>query len=108
MVVRHRANPPLAAALSWLFLLLCGSFSVVSATKSAEAPSAIHLTAASFDGALARLASGEHALMEFYMPWCPACQNFAPVYERVAGFFNKGINVAAGVVTSFGCHSRFD
>ena len=28
-------------------------------------------------------------LMEFYAHWCPACQHFAPEYERVARYFNS-------------------
>lgn len=27
-------------------------------------------------------------LMEFYAHWCPACQHFAPEYEKVARYFN--------------------
>jgi thiol-disulfide isomerase/thioredoxin len=31
------------------------------------------------------------------MPWCPACKQFAPIYERVAQFFNKGISAPDAV-----------
>ena len=44
---------------------------------------------------LAQLSPSEHVLMEFYMPWCPACKQFAPIYERVAQFFNRGISAPA-------------
>ena len=70
---------------------------IAGAARSALAPSAVHLNDDSFDAVLGRLADDEHALMEFYMPWCPACQNFAPIYERVAAFFNKGITLRATV-----------
>ena len=28
-------------------------------------------------------------LIEFYAPWCPACQGFVPVWEQVASHFNQ-------------------
>ena len=28
-------------------------------------------------------------LIEFYAPWCPACQGFVPIWEQVASHFNQ-------------------
>ena len=28
-------------------------------------------------------------LIEFFAPWCPACQSFVPIWEQVASYFNQ-------------------
>jgi thiol oxidase len=46
-------------------------------------------------------ASAEFAMVEFYAPWCPHCQHFAPEVERVAAAarnYHEGRKVLVGTV----------
>jgi len=45
-----------------------------------------HLYAVDFEDFLPQLqsSSAEYVLIDFYAPWCPHCQHFAPDYERLA------------------------
>ena len=83
-----RVRAPLHIHLVLLLALVCAASPAVARGPSAAAPSAIHLEADGFEAALATIDPRTHALVELYMPWCPACQNFRPSYDRVAAFFN--------------------
>lgn len=76
-------------ALVVLLLLLARASAAAAAAAMAEEAAAkpVDLEQAGFDGALQALPAGRGVLLEFYANWCPACQHFAPHYEKVAAFF---------------------
>ena len=39
-------------------------------------------------------------MMEFYAHWCPACQHFAPTYEKVAKYFNSEPHVQPAITVA--------
>jgi len=49
---------------------------------------AADLSNSTFDSQLHNT-SAEYALVDFYAPWCPHCQHFAPDYERLAATIEK-------------------
>ena len=44
-----------------------------------------------------------HVLMEFYAPWCPHCQHFAPEMERIGEAFNSPGGNAGVLVCRVNC-----
>lgn len=71
----------------------------VVGTAAAPAPAAaaaiVAWTGLTIDAALAALPPATPVLLEFYAHWCPACQRFAPHYERAAaGLAGSGVVVA--------------
>ena len=76
-------------ALVLLLLLLPWAAAAAGALAEGEAAAKpVDLEAAAFDAALQALPAGRGVLLEFYANWCPACQHFAPHYEKVAAFFH--------------------
>jgi protein disulfide-isomerase-like protein len=58
------------------------------------------LTDKTFDASIAA-ANATGILVDFYLPWCGACINFAPVFEKVADELkNRGNVIAAKVDAS--------
>jgi len=47
-----------------------------------------------------RNSTSEHILVEFYAPWCPHCQHFAPEYERLALTIDRSQHLALGAKLS--------
>ncbi|KAI8814042.1 disulfide isomerase-like 2-1-like protein [Cladochytrium replicatum] len=45
------------------------------------------LTSTSFKELIIANTTNQHALVEFYAPWCGHCKNLAPIYEKVARTF---------------------
>ena len=51
-------------------------------------PDVVPSVAAGLPALLAERGDVSHVLMEFYAPWCPHCQHFAPEVERIGQAFN--------------------
>ena len=52
---------------------------------------------------LAERGDVSHILMEFYAPWCPHCQHFAPEMERIGEAFNSPGGNAGVLVCRVNC-----
>ena len=50
----------------------------------------------------------QHVLMEFYAPWCPHCQHFAPELERIGEAFNGGPPSSGVLVCRVNCVADHD
>jgi len=93
---------PLALVLVLGFYLIAGVAGILP--SSAAPPPARGLAEAAptwrdetFGPALAALPPNASVLLEFFASWCPACQHFAPTYERLGLFFRTGPGAAANV-----------
>eukprot|EP01045_Picozoa_sp_COSAG04_P047740 COSAG04_NODE_17972_length_454_cov_1.177465_1_plen_111_part_10 len=51
-------------------------------------PDVVPSVAVGLPALLAERGDVSHVLMEFYAPWCPHCQHFAPEVERIGQAFN--------------------
>ena len=47
----------------------------------------------------------QYVLMEFYAPWCPHCQHFAPDLERLGYVFNSRSKRTNVLVTRVNCYA---
>ena len=74
-------------ALALLLVLPWAAAAAAAALAEDAAAKPVDLEQGGFDAALQALPAGRGVLMEFYANWCPACQHFAPHYEKVAAFF---------------------
>lgn len=52
---------------------------------------------------LAERGDVSHILMEFYAPWCPHCQHFAPEMERIGEAFNAPSSQSSVLVCRVNC-----
>ena len=50
------------------------------------------------DNFAALLDGSQHALVEFYAPWCGHCKNLAPEYEILGELYKEGDGVIIGAV----------
>ena len=90
-----RFPTPRAVRAAALFFALCACFPTSALGKSPFAPSAVHLTAKGADDEMGKMTDdAAFAAFEFFAPWCPHCQNFGPTWERVAAYFNKGVEAS--------------
>ena len=90
-----RFPTPRAVRAAALFFALCACFPTSALGKSPFAPSAVHLTAKGADDEMGKMTNdAAFAAFEFFAPWCPHCQNFGPTWERVAAYFNKGVEAS--------------
>ncbi len=65
---------------------LVTTLSVVSSAAVAPTHAALQLGADNFTALLDKEPETRYAMIEFYASWCPACQHFAPTYEKLATF----------------------
>ncbi|KXZ42884.1 hypothetical protein GPECTOR_113g296 [Gonium pectorale] len=49
----------------------------------------VQLGEKNFTDSLAALGGNHFCLVEFYASWCPACQHFAPTFEKLAAFLKS-------------------
>ncbi len=77
-------------ALALLFTLKCLSTVLAShAVVTVETP-AIDFGVDNFTQELSDVRyAGSTWLIEYYAHWCPHCQHFKPIYEKIGAFFNK-------------------
>jgi len=63
-----------------------------------------HVFATDFEDLVPQLqnSSADFVLIDFYAPWCPHCQHFAPDYERLALAVQKFDAAQAKVTSSSG------
>uniref|UniRef100_A0A1A8RBR9 Thioredoxin-related transmembrane protein 1 n=1 Tax=Nothobranchius rachovii TaxID=451742 RepID=A0A1A8RBR9_9TELE len=88
------SSPPHAAHFSLVCLLLLVGFEA-SFSVSAKPKSLKEVT----DGNWEKILTGEW-MIEFYAPWCPACQQLQPVWKEFADWGeDMGVNVAKVDVT---------
>jgi len=67
--------------------------------RIAQEPTAVeHLTTSSFKTIVEGRTSTQHALVEFYAPWCGHCKNLKPVYEKLAQAFQSENDVIVAAV----------
>ncbi|CAK4641685.1 hypothetical protein LEN26_008956 [Aphanomyces euteiches] len=61
-----------------------------------KAPHIQHVTKENFKSVV--LDSDKVWLLDFYAPWCPHCQHFAPHYETISGYYANSPLVRTGAV----------
>lgn len=89
-------NRPCSAGLFQLFGVLFISCNILTPADGSALP--VQLVKANFSSYIETVPSAHGVLMEFYASWCPACQRFQPVYEKVSGYFNAEPKVEPEVV----------
>lgn len=67
--------------------------------RVAQEPTAVqHLTESSFKTVVDSRSKTQHALVEFYAPWCGHCKSLKPTYEKLAQAFQSEEDVIVAAV----------
>lgn len=79
--IRSYCSRGAAAAIVITFL---ATLAFPARAAFAPSPYIVDLTVETFNSSIASLGKSQPCLVEFYANWCPACRNFAPIYEKVS------------------------